>query len=277
MEGIVKRGELPKARWDSALYESKCSFVWKFGEELVEILSPQPGERILDLGCGTGHLTAHIAASGAQAIGMDNSSTMVDQARKAYPQLQFEVADAASFYFEEPFDAVFSNAVLHWIKEAGRVIDCVWRNLKPGGRFVVELGGKGNIREIHAAFARSLQSLGLTFEGGMNPWYFPSLGDYATLLEKRGFRVADAKLFDRPTPLDDGGAGMRIWIKMFSNNVLDAVPPGKHDEFIRSVEDILRPKLYRNGTWIADYRRLRVLAWKETEAEPSAPAVESDR
>src|SRR5580704_13758524 len=98
----------------------------------------------------------------------------------------------------------------------------------------------------------------------MNPWYFPSLGDYATLLENRGFRVADAKLFDRPTPLDDGGAGMRIWIKMFSNNVLDVVPPGKHEEFIRSVEDILRPKLYQNGTWIADYRRLRVLAWKET-------------
>lgn len=267
LEGM---SELSKNRWDARLYESKHSFVWKFGEDLIELLSPQPGERILDLGCGTGHLTAQIASSGARAMGMDNSPSMIDQARKTYPQVEFEVGDATKFHFDEPFDAVFSNAALHWIKEADRVADCVWRALEPGGRFVAEFGGKGNVKKICAAAARSLEALGLALKADLSAWYFPSLDEYATVLEKQGFEVTYARLFDRPTPLDDE-AGLRNWIRMFWNNFLSLVPPVKQDQFIRNVEEILRPEIYQNGKWVIDYRRLRVVALRTSEPVASKP------
>jgi trans-aconitate 2-methyltransferase len=132
---------MPENQWKSALYESKHSFVWQYGADCLELLSPQMGERILDLGCGTGQLTQEIAKRGAIAIGIDKAPTMISQAQKNYPNLQFEVADATNFHVEEPFDAVFSNATLHWIKEPERAIACIWQALKAGGRFVAEFGG----------------------------------------------------------------------------------------------------------------------------------------
>jgi trans-aconitate methyltransferase len=122
-------------RWDPQLYDSKHSFVTHFGGDLLPLLDPQPGDRILDLGCGTGHLSAQIAASGAAVVGIDHSPDMIAQAQATYPDLTFIEADAANFTFEQPFDAVFSNAALHWIPTPERVIACVWQALKPGGRF----------------------------------------------------------------------------------------------------------------------------------------------
>ncbi len=247
----------PPQRWDAGLYDDRHSFVWKYGASLVELLSPQPGERILDLGCGTGHLTARIAEAGAIVVGLDHSAAMLEQARSAYPLLEFIQGDARDFRFETVFDAVFSNAVLHWIKEPEAVLRCVRNALKEGGRFVAELGGKGNVRRIAEALWLAAGKMGANF--GDPFWYFPSLGEYAKLLETVGLEVTFAVLFDRPTPLE-GEGGMRDWVRMFARPVLDAVPPERQEEFLRLVEEATRPALFHDGGWMANYRRLRVVA-----------------
>jgi trans-aconitate methyltransferase len=244
-------------QWDARLYDDKHSFVWKQGTSLLDLLAMMPGERILDLGCGTGHLTAQIATAGAEVIGLDSAPTMIEQARQTYPHLHFEVGDARHFSFAEPFDAVFSNAVLHWIKDPQEVIGCVRRALKPRGRFVAEFGGQGNVKAIVAAIEKVTQATGCgTFE---NPWYFPNIADYSILLAQAGLEITYATLFDRPTPLE-GETGMRHWIEMFANDLLTKVGSDKREYFFGHVEKELRPILYREGTWFADYRRLRVAA-----------------
>jgi len=181
---------------------------------------------------------------------------MLEQARRKYPQLSFVQADARDFRFDEPFDGVLSNAALHWILPPERVVACVARALKPGGQFVAEFGGKGNIRLIVAALEHAAAALGERF---VHPWYFPGVGDYATLLERAGLEVTFATLFDRPTPLE-GEAGLRDWIAMFAGDLLNTVGPVRREAFFEHVEAALRPVLYRDGTWIADYRRLRIVA-----------------
>ncbi len=252
-----------KYLWDAALYDSKHSFVSQYGTDLVELLSPQRGERILDLGCGTGHLSHRIASAGAEVIAIDSSPAMIERARESYLHLRFEAADATDFHFSEPFDAVFSNAVLHWIKEPERAIACIWRALKPGGRFVAEFGGKGNIKKAVDAIYRAIETAGYPPGMELNPWYFPSIGEFGTLLEKQGFCLTYATLFDRPTPLEDGEKGLRHWIEMFTNVLLERIPNDKRADIITDVEDQLRPELFRNGTWVVDYRRIRAIAIKE--------------
>ncbi len=247
-------------QWNANLYDSRHSYVFQYGEDVLKLLAPQPGERILDLGCGTGHLTQKINDSGAQVMGMDKAESMVEQARQNYPDLQFLVADATDFTFDEPFDAVFSNAVLHWIPAAEDVVACVWRALKPGGRFVAEFGGKTNIRAIETAVYAALQTLGHP-ELRLPPYYFPSIGEYAALLEKQGFRVTLAAHFDRPTAVD-GQDGIQSWLEMYLNNIVSALPEAICVRFFRQVEDRLRPTQYRNGTWYVDYVRLRIVAVK---------------
>jgi trans-aconitate 2-methyltransferase len=243
--------------WDPGLYDGRHAFVWQHGAALLELLAPRPGERILDLGCGTGHLTAQVAAAGAEVVGLDLAPAMIDQARRAYPQLRFVTGDARDFAFEEPFDAVLSNATLHWVKPPEKAIACVARALKAGGRFVAEFGGKGNVKAIAAALARAPGAVGLG--GWQVPWYFPGVAEYAALLEAGGLEVTFATLFDRPTPLH-GEDGMRQWVAMFAGGLLEAVPADRREEFLARVEADLRPTLYHDGVWHADYRRLRVVA-----------------
>jgi trans-aconitate methyltransferase len=248
--------------WNPNLYDAKHDFVWKYGADLISLLAPKADERILDIGCGTGHLTAQIADSGARVTGVDRSTDMVAAARKAYPALQFEVADARDLQYSNEFDAVFSNAVLHWIKEPELVVQNVSRALRPGGRFVAELGGKGNIRKMQIAFDRVLAELHVAEPGEINPWYYPSVGEYAGLLEKNGLEVRFITLFDRPTLLADGEAGMRNWITMFCSDFLAKVTPEQREPLFQRTEELLRPELFRDGQWWADYRRLRFAAWK---------------
>ncbi len=241
--------------WDVEQYEGRHAYVWNFGASLIEILAPQPAERILDLGCGPGQLTAQIAESGAIAIGLDKSPAMIAQARINYPKLQFRLADGASFRVDEPVDAVFSNAALHWMKQPELVATCVWRALKPGGRFVAEFGGQGNVRAIVEAISAASGET-------ESQWYFPSIGEYATLLERVGFAVTNAVLFDRPTPLA-GEDGLQDWIKMFADPLLALKPVEERPEVIQRVEETVRPKLFRDGVWYADYKRLRIIAHRE--------------
>ena len=257
-EPLTKR----QPEWNANLYDAKYAFVWKYGADLGPLLAPQTDERILDIGCGTGHLTAQIANSGARVLGVDRSPEMVAAARKAYPQLQFEVADARDLPYRAEFDAVFSNATLHWIQEPDLVIRSVRNALRPGGRFVAEFGGKGNIRKMQTAFDQALLELHATAPGEINPWFYPSVSEYATLLEMNGLEVRFITLFDRPTPLADGEAGMRNWITMFGSDYFGKLSAEKRDSFLRRVEELLHPELFRDGQWIADYRRLRLVAAK---------------
>jgi trans-aconitate methyltransferase len=248
--------------WDAKLYDDKHAFVWERAKGVVEMLVPQKGERILDLGCGTGHLAAEIAASGAEVIGIDRSPEMIALASKQYPNLKFEVCDAREIPFQAEFGAVFSNAALHWILDPEQVIRGIAKALRPNGRFVAEFGGKGNIRRLVAAIARACEALGIESKPASEIWYYPSIGEYAALLEKHGLEVREAALFERPTRLEDGEQGLEVWLRMFAGFVLDLLPANKLDAFLREVERQARPELFNDGSWELDYRRLRISAWK---------------
>lgn len=247
-------------QWDSSLYDDKHSFVTRYGEGVLELLAPQPGERILDVGCGTGHLTQLIAGAGAQVTGMDNSAEMVATARAAHPELRFVVADAADFFFDEPFDAVFSNAALHWVHRAEEAVVCMSRALKPGGRFVVEFGGKGNVEQIYRALEEAIWEAASVRVSAAN--YFPSIGEYGSLLERHGIQVATAMLFDRFTRLEDGDEGIGNWIRMFRRAVLEPLSDEMKSAVIDHVKERLRGSLFKDGAWHADYRRLRIVGYK---------------
>ena len=243
--------------WNTAAYDEDHSFVFEYGGDLVDLLDPRPDERILDLGCGTGHLTARIAVSGADVVGLDASAEMVEKARETYPDIRFVHADARSFSFERSFDAVFSNAALHWITEQDSVLGSVSDVLRGGGRFVAEMGGTGNVDAIVDAVKTAAAERGYTVE---SPWYFPSVGEYATRLEDHDFEVRYATLFDRPTKLDGGSDGLRSWLGMFGDSLLSAIPDDGRRAVISNVEELLRDAHFEEGAWTADYRRLRFVA-----------------
>jgi trans-aconitate 2-methyltransferase len=248
--------------WNPALYQSSHSFVWEFGRELVSLLAPKPGERILDLGCGTGQLTAAITAFGATVIGSDRSLAMLQEARRNYPPLPFAAVDATALPYDGSFDAVFSNAVLHWVKDAGLAAAEISHALKPGGRFIAEFGGHGNIAAVRNGISQALAELAVAGGGDLSPWYFPSIGEYAALLESHGLSVEFAMLFDRETALEQGFDGLAKWLQMFAKPFLDAVPLPSRMKFVAAVERHCASALLRDGNWSMDYRRIRIRARK---------------
>ncbi len=246
-------------KWDTELYEARHGFVWQLGEGVLALLDAKPGERILDLGCGTGQLTQKIAASGAHVLGVDASADMIGQARQNYPQLQFALEDATELPFDSEFDAVFSNAVLHWVRDQAAAAKSIFRALKPNGRFVAEFGGHGNVRNIEAAVSRVIARY--SPQVPKSPLYFPRISDYSAVLEAHGFEVRFAQLFDRPTPLE-GDEGMHSWFQQFGGIYFDSLQQDLRNDAIAETVEELRPVLYRDGQWHADYRRLRVVAWR---------------
>ena len=186
--------------WNAEEYQAGYSFVWQYGRDLLGLLAPQPGERILDAGCGTGQLTAEIAASGAEVTGIDSSAAMIEQARRNAPTVRFEVGDIRHLPYRAEFDAVFSNAVLHWVPEADEAAESFARALKPGGRVVIEMGGRGNVRELLAASDRALRQLGVPDPERYHPWFYPGIAEYAAILERHGLEVTFAALFGPATP-----------------------------------------------------------------------------
>lgn len=246
--------------WDAQLYRQQHAFVFGYGEAVVELLAPQPGERILDVGCGTGELTARIAAAGAEVVGIDLSPAMIEGARAAHPRVRFDVADAADFRFDQPFDAIFSNAALHWVRDADGAAACMSRALRSGGRLVIEMGGRGNIAALTAGIASAVRTV-----AGVEPdhgRHYPSIGEYAGLLERHGIETTAAWLFQRPTALAGGEQGLRRWIDQFEQAVLKDFDPARREAIIALAEETLRPSLFRDGQWVADYKRLRLTARK---------------
>lgn len=248
--------------WDPALYVSKHSFVFESGRETLAMLAPQPGERILDLGCGTGQLTQAIAEAGADVTGLDGSPEMIEAARRRFPNLALVLADAADFDFPERFDAVFSNAVLHWMKEPVRVVERISRSLRHGGRFAVQLAGKGHL----TLFRQAGEAAWREATGRDLPWslYLPSLAEFCGLLEQAGLEVREARLSDAFTRLEDGENGLRNFMMMFGGERLRSAPQAIREKLVRRTEEYARPSLFRDGSWHLDRRRIFALAVKRS-------------
>lgn len=260
--------------WDAAAYDDACAFVADRARDLLDLLDPAPGERIADVGCGTGTLTREIADAGASVLGLDRSAEMVARARTAHPDLRFVRADAEALPLGE-FDAVFSNATLHWIDDQDAALSSIREALRPGGRLVAEFGASGNVAAITGAVGEALEARGYD---GTHPWHFPTPGEYARRLEEHGFEVRLLRLFDRPTPLSGGENGLATWLEVFGGGLFEPLSPAEVEAVQGEVEDRLRDELFEaapasaasrdasdgqresDGQWIADYRRLRVVA-----------------
>lgn len=247
--------------WNPDDYDDDYSFVHEYGNDVIDLLKHEPGDRIIDLGCGTGHLTADLAKRGASVTGVDNSAKMIARAREAYPDLKFIHADAQSLdeVIEREFDAAFSNAVLHWILDQDAVLSSVRTILRPGGQFVGEFGGTGNVGTIVSETEAELSERGYEWT---NPWYFPSIGEYTTDLEDHGFEVRYATLFDRWTELE-GEDGLRDWLRMFGDSFFAEVSDDELSSVLSSIEARVEATLHENNTWYIDYRRLRFRAIRE--------------
>ncbi|MDX5360089.1 MAG: methyltransferase domain-containing protein [Alphaproteobacteria bacterium] len=238
--------------WSPEDYAANARFVSDLAAPLVDLLDPKPGERILDIGCGDGVLTQKIVARGAEVLGLDASPDMVAATRAL--GIPAEIGNAMELAFEGQFDAVFSNAALHWMPDARAVVQGVSRALKPGGRFVGEFGGKGNVAAIETAIRAILKARGLG-KGLPNPWYFPTPEEYAELLESEGFTVRDIALIPRPTPVV---AGMARWLDTLAAPLLSGLDAQERAAVRDEAVDLLTPVLRDSkGQWRADYVRLR--------------------
>jgi SAM-dependent methyltransferase len=249
---------IPQAQtWDPDRYARNARFVSDLGAPVVELLAPRAGERILDLGCGDGALTAKLAEMGCDVIGVDASPAQIEAAKKL--GVTAHVVDAEHLDFDSEFDAVFSNAALHWMRNPDQVVAGVHRALKLSGRFVAECGGHGCVAKIKKALVDALNRRGINGEAA-SPWYFPTVEDYSQRLANGGFNATYIALIPRPTPLP---GNVTAWLETFAESFTSPLPPADRPAFLAEVQEALRPELCDAADkWTADYVRLRFAARK---------------
>lgn len=223
------------------------------------------------MGCGTGELSSKLTDRGCDVVGLDPSAEMLKEARREHPEPSYVRADIRTFNPENHFDGAFSNAALHWIQQPGRALRSVRRSLRPGGRFVAEMGASGNIRTVRTALHEELARLGHD-PAERDPWFFPDPEDYRRRLEEAGFTVEKQFSFDRPTELF-GEEGLTLWLTMFAEEFFVGLDDSERSRLLDAVRDRLSEELYENGHWILDYRRLRFRARNSTGEEESAGTV----
>ena len=243
--------------WNANLYENSHGFVAEYGKGLLDFVTPDPQQAILDVGCGTGTLTHELAARAGRVIGIDASPEMIATARRSFPQLEFLVADAQELPFAAEFDVVFSNAVFHWLPDHDRLLKNIRRALAPGARLVCEFGARGNVGAIEDAFGRACEEQGLRYASRFT---FPEAGDFAQLLEANGFIPELVVAYDRPTILKEGEHGLAHWMRQFFAGHLQGMSAREQDAVLSRAEERARPKLWNGEAWVADYRRLRAVA-----------------
>jgi len=245
-----------RQEWRADRYSKHANFVPALGQPVLDLLNPVPGERILDLGCGDGVLTEKIGAAGTAVLGVDAAPDMVEAAKKR--GIDARVMDGEALRFDREFDAVFSNAALHWMKsDPDAVIAGVARALKPGGRFVAEMGGHGCIAAITVAIVAVMARYGIDAKS-LIPWYFPTVDDYRVRLERQGFAVDYIELIPRPTPLPTNMAG---WLEVFTAFFFSRLPEEQRGSARDEIIDLLRLVLCdEQARWTADYIRLRFSA-----------------
>lgn len=246
-------------KWNSTLYDGSHTFVSAYGSELISYIPSNKGQCILDLGCGTGDLAQQLYQAGNQVVGIDSSKEMIDTASSKYPHLQFKVMDATGMEIENAFDVVFSNAVFHWITDQRKLLKCIYTALKNGGKLICEFGADGNISKIETAYRACVESYGGTYD---SPFCFPSVDAYAALLIEIGFDIETIYDYDRKTALSNGKDGLKKWMTQFFAGSLSMYDQGKQGAILRKTETMLAEKMFDGEKWIADYRRLRVIACK---------------
>jgi trans-aconitate methyltransferase len=243
--------------WDPQQYAENARFVSDLGAPVLELLDPRAGERILDVGCGDGALTKRLVDAGAKVIGIDASEAMVAAAQAR--GLDARVMDGHALSFDQEFDAVFSNAALHWLKRPDTVIAGVHAALVPGGRFIAECGGYGNTATVTNAIGAALAARGID-AANHNPWYFPTIEDYSSRLERGGFVVRSIALIPRPTPLP---GHLVAWLETFAQSFTAALPENERSVVLAEVAERCRATLCdAAGRWSVDYVRLRFAADK---------------
>lgn len=243
--------------WNLDDYMNNARFVPQLASDVVAWLAPRPGERILDVGCGDGALTEKLAQMGANVVGVDASPELLAAARAR--GLNVHLADAQTLPFDREFDAVFSNATLHWVRDHGAAARGAYRALVTGGRFVGEFGGHGNVAAICTAFRAVAAKWGLS-ELAM-PWTYPTTEEFEAVLTTAGFRIGKVALIPRPTPLPTGMSG---WLQTFASRLVGQFPEGTREQVLQEVEAALRWSMCDSrGRWHADYVRLRFEAFKE--------------
>ncbi|HCC00360.1 MAG TPA: class I SAM-dependent methyltransferase [Ruminococcaceae bacterium] len=249
-------------KWDAQKYTKDFSFVHQYGNDVLKLIEIKPHFSALDLGCGNGALTKQLSAMGLHAMGMDASAELLEVAHRQYPDFQFFHGDATDFMLPAKVDIIFSNAVFHWIKKEKQLqmLQCVYRALNDKGQFVFEFGGSGNNALIHQALKVAFQEQGLSYQ---MPFYFPTIGEYASLLEQAGFKVTYAVLFDRLTTLN-GPNGLSDWIQMFIKDPFASIEAERRKKLIQRTTEQVRDTLYHEKKWYADYVRIRMKAIKPT-------------
>ena len=243
--------------WNAVLYDNKHDFVSEYGKGLFEFVPEDKKQSILDLGCGTGILTAQLSNFAGTIIGVDSSASMIAKAKEQYADIQFVICDALALPFEKQFDVVFSNAVFHWIPDHDALLKQVHKVLKSKGLLVCEFGANGNIAIIENAFIDVCRDFEYEYKPRFN---FPTSEHFADLLEQNDFVIDKVYDYARPTLLKDNERGLSNWMRQFFASDLEMMPEKVQNEIIKKVEDSTKESLWNGNEWIADYRRLRAIA-----------------